>query len=51
MCIRDRFLGSLAQIWASTIDFKKNNYFGAIVLGAYGLFWTAVAMHLSLIHI
>ncbi len=39
------FLGSLAQIWASTIDFKKNNYFGAIVLGAYGLFWTAVAMH------
>lgn len=39
------FLGSLAQIWASTIDFKKNNYFGAIVLGAYGLFWVAVAMH------
>ncbi|HEY3431645.1 MAG TPA: acetate uptake transporter [Rhodocyclaceae bacterium] len=39
------FLGSLAQLWASTIDFKKNNYFGAIVLGAYGLFWVAVAMH------
>ncbi len=39
------FLGSLAQIWASTVDFKKNNYFGAIVLGAYGLFWVAVAMH------
>ena len=39
------FLGSLAQIWASTIDFRKNNYFGAIVLGAYGLFWVAVAMH------
>jgi succinate-acetate transporter protein len=39
------FLGSLAQIWASSIDFKKNNYFGAIVLGAYGLFWIAVAMH------
>lgn len=39
------FLGSGAQIWASTIDFKKNNYFGAIVLGAYGLFWAAVAMH------
>lgn len=39
------FLGSIAQIWASTIDFKKNNYFGAIVLGAYGLFWVAVAMH------
>ena len=39
------FLGSAAQIWASTVDFKKNNYFGAIVLGAYGLFWVAVAMH------
>lgn len=39
------FLGSIAQIWASTIDFKKNNYFGAIVLGAYGLFWIAVALH------
>lgn len=39
------FLGSLAQIWASMVDFKKNNYFGSIVLGAYGLFWVAVAMH------
>lgn len=39
------FLGSIAQVWASSIDFKKNNYFGAIVLGAYGLFWIAVAMH------
>jgi hypothetical protein len=39
------FLGSIAQIWASTIDFKKNNYFGSIVLGVYGLFWIAVAMH------
>ncbi|MEI7957658.1 MAG: acetate uptake transporter [Verrucomicrobiota bacterium] len=38
------FLGSVAQIWASTIDFKKNNYFGAIVLGVYGLFWVAVSM-------
>ena len=38
-------LGSLAQIWASTIDFKKNNYFGSTVLGVYGLFWAAVAMH------
>ena len=37
------FLGSAAQIWASTVDFKKNNYFGAIVLGVYGLFWVAVA--------
>ena len=39
------FLGSIAQIWASMVDFKKNNYFGSIVLGAYGLFWAAVAMH------
>ena len=39
------FLGALAQIWASTVDFKKNNYFGSIVLGVYGLFWAAVAMH------
>lgn len=39
------FLGSMAQIWASMVDFKKNNYFGSIVLGAYGLFWVAVAMH------
>jgi len=39
------FLGSIAQLWASTIDFKKNNYFGAIVLGAYGLFWIAVSLH------
>jgi len=21
------FLGSIAQVWASTIDFRKNNYF------------------------
>lgn len=39
------FLGSIAQIWASLVDFKKNNYFGAIVLGSYGLFWVGVAMH------
>jgi hypothetical protein len=39
------FLGSIAQVWASSIDFRKNNYFGAIVLGAYGLFWIGVAMH------
>lgn len=38
-------LGAVAQIWASTVDFKKNNYFGSIVLGVYGLFWAAVAMH------
>jgi succinate-acetate transporter protein len=38
------FLGSIAQIWAAAIDFKRNSYFGAIVLGAFGLFWIAVAM-------
>ncbi|MDR1889026.1 MAG: acetate uptake transporter [Zoogloeaceae bacterium] len=37
------FLGSIAQIWAAVIDFKRNSYFGAIVLGAFGLFWVAVA--------
>ncbi len=39
------FLGSITQVWAAAIDFKKNNYFGAIVLAAYGLFWAAVATH------
>jgi len=39
------FLGSIAQIWGAAIDFRKNNYFGAIVLGAFGLFWVAVTMH------
>jgi succinate-acetate transporter protein len=38
------FLGSFAQLWAAAIDFKRNSYFGAIVLGAFGLFWIAVAM-------
>jgi succinate-acetate transporter protein len=41
------FLGSGAQLWAATVDFKKANFFGATVLGAYGLFWIAVAMHWS----
>ncbi|MDR0633869.1 MAG: acetate uptake transporter [Azoarcus sp.] len=39
------FLGSIAQIWAAAVDFKRNSYFGAIVLGAFGLFWIAVMMH------
>ncbi|MDR0234189.1 MAG: acetate uptake transporter [Zoogloeaceae bacterium] len=38
------FLGSFAQLWAAALDFKRNSYFGAIVLGAFGLFWMAVAM-------
>ena len=37
------FLGAGAQLWASTVDFKKNNYFGSIVLGVYGLFWMGVS--------
>ncbi|MDR1229204.1 MAG: GPR1/FUN34/YaaH family transporter [Azoarcus sp.] len=39
------FLGAIAQIWAAAVDFKRNSYFGAIVLGAFGLFWIAVTMH------
>ena len=39
------FLGAIAQIYAATVDFKKNNFFGATVLGAYGLFWIAVSLH------
>jgi succinate-acetate transporter protein len=39
------FLGSFAQLWAAAIDFKRNSYFGAIVLGAFGLFWMAVTAH------
>ncbi|MDR2208566.1 MAG: GPR1/FUN34/YaaH family transporter [Azoarcus sp.] len=35
-------LGSFAQLWAAAIDFKRNSYFGAIVLGVFGLFWMAV---------
>lgn len=42
------FLGAIAQIWAATIDCKKGNYFGFTVLGAYGLFWLAVAMSWSI---
>ncbi|MDR2871473.1 MAG: GPR1/FUN34/YaaH family transporter, partial [Xanthomonadaceae bacterium] len=30
------FLGSAAQLWAAAVDYKKDNYFGAIVLGAFG---------------
>ena len=38
------FLGSFAQLWAASLDFKRNNYFGSIVLGAFGLFWVAVTI-------
>lgn len=37
------FLGALAQIMASLLDFKHNNLFGAIAFGAYGFFWLGVA--------
>ena len=36
-------LGSIAQLMASYFDFKKNNPFGSVVFGAYGLFWSAMA--------
>ena len=36
-------LGSLGQIIASYFDFKKNNAFGSVVFGAYGLFWSTMA--------
>lgn len=36
-------LGSLGQMIASYFDFKKNNAFGSVVFGAYGLFWSAMA--------
>jgi succinate-acetate transporter protein len=39
------FLGAVAQIWAAAVDYKRNSYFGAIVLGTFGLFWIAVTMH------
>lgn len=38
------FLGATAQLIASYFDFKKNNPFGSVVFGAYGLFWAAMAM-------
>lgn len=37
-------LGSFAQMIASYFDFKHNNAFGSIVFGAYGLFWSALAV-------
>ena len=36
-------LGSLGQIIASYFDFKRNNAFGSVVFGAYGLFWSTMA--------
>lgn len=38
------FLGSVAQIVAGYIDFKKCNVFGGTAFFAYGLFWAGMAM-------
>lgn len=38
------FLGACAQFYASVLDAKKNNVFGATAFGAYGLFWASVAV-------
>jgi len=36
------FLGGFAQIYASILDAKIGNTFGATAFGAYGFFWLAV---------
>ena len=36
------FLGAAAQIYASIVDAKVNNTFGATAFGAYGFFWFAI---------
>lgn len=38
------FLGAFAQLFASILDFKKDNVFGATAFGGYAFFWFAVAM-------
>ncbi len=38
------FLGAIAQIIASLLDFKHNNLFGSIAFSGYGLFWLGVSM-------
>jgi succinate-acetate transporter protein len=38
------FLGALLQLYASILDAKLNNVFGATAFGAYAFFWLAVAM-------
>lgn len=37
------FLGGFAQLFASINDSKRNNTFGTLAFGAYGLFWLGVA--------
>ncbi|OXS76713.1 acetate uptake transporter [Domibacillus enclensis] len=38
------FLGGIAQFYASILDAKLNNTFGATAFAAYGLFWMGVSM-------
>lgn len=38
------FLGAFAQLFASILDYKKDNVFGATAFGGYAFFWFAVAM-------
>lgn len=38
------FLGASAQLYASIVDAKLNNTFGATVFGAFAFFWYSVAM-------
>ncbi len=38
------FLGAFAQLYASILDFKKENAFGGTAFGGYAFFWMAVAM-------
>ncbi len=37
------FLGATAQIYASIVDLKLNNVFGATAFAGYGFFWYSVA--------
>lgn len=38
------FLGAFAQLFASILDFKKNNTFGGTAFGGYAFFWLSVGM-------
>ena len=38
------FLGAFAQLFASILDFKKENAFGGTAFGGYAFFWLGVGM-------
>lgn len=38
------FLGAVAQLITSLMEFKRNNMFGATAFGGYGLFWFALGL-------